>query len=142
MVPVVRLVCEDVARMLGAEGRLDLDLPDDPVRSRLDPDALSIVVRNLVENALKHGAPGAPVTVRCDTAGHLTVTNAGPAVPPDRIARLARPFERGATDAEGTGLGLAIVDAVARGAGTRLVLHSPAPGRPDGFQAEVRLGGP
>ncbi len=142
MVPVVRLVCEDVARMLGAEARLDLDLPDDPVRSRLDPDALSILVRNLVENALKHGEAGAPVTVRCDPAGHLTVTNAGPAVPPDRIARLVRPFERGVTDADGTGLGLAIVDAVARGAGTRLVLRSPAAGRADGFQAEVPLGCP
>jgi two-component system OmpR family sensor kinase len=138
-VPIVRLVCEDVARMLGAEGRLDLDLSDGPVPSRMDPDALSILARNLVENALKHGSADEPVTVRLDRDGRLRVTNGGPVVPPDQLARLSRPFERGATGADGTGLGLAIADAVARGAGTCLVLHSPAPGRADGFEAEVRL---
>jgi two-component system OmpR family sensor kinase len=137
--PVVRLVCDDVSRTLGAVGRLDLTLPETPVRSRMDPDALSILVRNLVENALKHGAEDEPVTVRLDADGRLRVANGGPIVPPDQLARLCRPFERGATGAAGTGLGLAIADAVARGAGTRLVLHSPASGRADGFEAEILL---
>ncbi|WP_075213940.1 sensor histidine kinase [Mongoliimonas terrestris] len=140
VVPIVRLVCEDLARIPGAERRLDLKLPDGPVLSRIDRDALSILVRNLVENALKHGAADEPVTVRLDPDSRLRVTNGGPAVPPDQLARLSRPFERGASEAEGTGLGLAIVDAIARGAGTGLDLRSPAPGRVDGFAADVRLG--
>ena len=138
-VPIIRMVCEDLARMPGADRRLDIDLPDGLVLSRIDTDALSILVRNLVENALKHGAADEPVTVRLDPDGRLRVINGGPAVPADQIARLSRPFERGATEAEGTGLGLAIVDAIARGAGTGLVLHSPAPRRADGFAAEIQL---
>jgi two-component system OmpR family sensor kinase len=38
-----------------------------------------------------------------------------------------------------TGLGLSIVRAVALGAGLDLRLQSPAPGRPDGVEAEVAL---
>lgn len=139
-VPIVRLVCEDLARTPGADRRLHIDLPAGPVVTRIDPDALSILVRNLVENALKHGAAGEPVAVRFGPDGRLQVVNGGPAVPAEQLARLSRPFERGTTAAEGTGLGLAIVDAIARGAGTRLVLQSPAPGRTDGFAADVRLG--
>jgi two-component system OmpR family sensor kinase len=139
VVPVVRIVCDDFGRAPGQAGRLDLSLPDDPVPSRIDPDVLSILVRNLVENALKHGAVGDPVTVRLDPDGALKVTNGGAVVPPDQLARLSRPFERGATEADGSGLGLAIVDAIARGIGSDLVLRSPAPGRPDGFEAEVDI---
>lgn len=139
VVPIVRLVCDDVGRTATAAGRLTVDLPDEPLASRVDADALSILLRNLVENALKHGAAEAPVTVRLDRAGVLRIVNGGPAVPADQLARLARPFERGATDADGTGLGLAIADAIARGSGTALTLRSPAPGRADGFEAEVRL---
>ncbi|WP_181700527.1 sensor histidine kinase [Chthonobacter albigriseus] len=138
-VPIVRLVCEDLVRAAAPDRRPTWEPPAGPVVTRMDPDALSILVRNLVENALKHGAVGDPVTIRLDPDGRLTVTNGGPVVPPDRLVRLVRPFERGSTTADGTGLGLAIVDAIARGAGTRLVLHSPAPGRTVGFAAEVRL---
>lgn len=38
------------------------------------------------------------------------------------------------------GLGLAIADTIAKGAGARLVLHSPAPGRTDGFEAILSPG--
>ncbi|BBE71797.1 sensor histidine kinase [Oharaeibacter diazotrophicus] len=137
--PIVRLVCADVARAPDAAGRLALALPDGAVSTRMDPDALSILVRNLVENALKHGDARETVSVRLDPDGRLAVVNGGAVVPADVLARLSRPFERGATGADGTGLGLAIVDAVARGAGTTLALRSPAPGRPDGFAAEVKL---
>ena len=60
--------------------------------------------------------------------GVLRVTNGGPPVPPETLSRLSRRFERGQTAADGSGLGLAIADTIARGAGARLVLHSPASG--------------
>ena len=67
--------------------------------------------------------------------GVLRVTNSGPSIPPETLSRLSRPFERGQTAADGSGLGLAIAETIARGAGARLVLQSPAPGRTDGFEA-------
>ena len=37
------------------------------------------------------------------------------------------------------GLGRAIADTIARGAGAWLTLQSPANGRPDGFEATLKL---
>jgi len=134
--PVLTLVVEDFRR-IAHTNPIELDLPDQVVPSWMDPDAFAIVVRNLVENALKHGAPEAPVRIALSAAGTLSVTNHGPVLPGDERERLMKPFERGATVAKGSGLGLAIVDAIARGAGATLTLRSPVPGWPDGLQAIV-----
>lgn len=136
--PVLSLVIDDARRGANTSaGAIDLDLPDDPVLSRIDPDAFAIVVRNLIENAQKHGAPGGTMRVALSPAGAFSVTNHGPVVPGDVLARLTKQFERGASAAKGSGLGLAIVEAIAKGAGATLSLHSPAPGWADGFQAVV-----
>jgi two-component system OmpR family sensor kinase len=136
--PVARILTDDLARIAGAE-RLLLVLPAAPVMSDLDPDAFAILLRNLVENALRHGAPDAPVEVALTADGTLMVANDGPVVPPDVLARLSNRFERGTDRTEGSGLGLAIVAAIAKGAGTRLTLASPRPGSASGFLAAVTL---
>ncbi|WP_371877275.1 sensor histidine kinase [Alsobacter ponti] len=141
-VPVLRVIADDLRRSTGLGDRLMLELPDAPVLTRLDPDALSILVRNLVENGARHGAPDEPVRVSLASDGVLRVVSAGPVVPADRLASLTKPFERGPTSARGSGLGLAIADAIARGARARLTLHSPATDRPDGFEARVSLAEP
>ena len=105
----------------------------------MDADAFAILARNLIENALKHGAPDRPVAVTLTDGGLLGVTNDGPVVAPETLARLRRPFERGVTAATGSGLGLAIAEAIAAGTGTELELRSPAPGRSCGFEARVQL---
>ncbi|MBS7792670.1 two-component sensor histidine kinase [Roseococcus sp. SDR] len=107
--------------------------------SGMDADAFAILARNLIENALKHGAADQPVSVLLDEDGLLRVSNAGPVVAPETMARLKRPFERGESRAHGSGLGLAIAEAIAVGAGTGLELFSPVPGRASGFEARVRL---
>jgi two-component system OmpR family sensor kinase len=119
--------------------RLSLDLPECAVQSTMDADAFAILARNLIENALKHGAEGEPVTASLSAHGVLSVRNGGPAVPPDKLRRLTLPFERGTTGAKGTGLGLAIAEAIASGAGTQLELRSPIPGCDVGFEARVQL---
>ncbi|MFG1348618.1 HAMP domain-containing sensor histidine kinase [Xanthobacter autotrophicus ATCC 700552] len=115
--------------------------PDGGPVSDLDPDAFAVLARNLIENALKHGAPDRPIDVRLREDG-FEVANRCPVVPADRLAALLRPFERGPTQAEGSGLGLAIAAAVCRGAGLRLDLASPIPGEADGFQVTVRFPAP
>ncbi len=134
--PVARVVVEDLARM-GAVGRITLSLPDSPVLSDIDPDAFAILCRNLVENALRHGAATAPVEVSLDTHGRFTVANDGPVVPRATRARLTARFARAGT--EGSGLGLAIVAAIADRTGSPLVLDSPRPGQRSGFEVSLRL---
>ncbi|MBZ4691074.1 MAG: Integral rane sensor signal transduction histidine kinase precursor [Cereibacter sp.] len=135
MGPILALVVEDFARA-GLGDRLDLTLPPEALPLHIDPDAFAVLARNLIENALAHGAPAASVVVALDRSG-LRVTNAGPVVDPALLPRLTTRFERGGSLAPGSGLGLAIVATIAGAAGLSLRLVSPAPGRNDGFEARV-----
>ncbi|MFG1207473.1 ATP-binding protein [Xanthobacter flavus] len=139
LAPVLRHVIADLDRQTGRAEDIDLSIAAEggPV-SDLDPDAFAVLARNLIENALKHGAPDTPVQVRL-TADRLDISNHGPVVPAERMAQLLRPFERGPTGAEGSGLGLAIAAAICRGAGLSLEIASPIPGETEGFSAIVRF---
>ena len=135
--PVLQVITDEIARG-AAPGRLDLDLPERAVLSDLDPDALAIVARNLIDNALRHGSEGSPVHIRLDAEGQLTVANDGAPIPAETLARLTDRFAR-AGSAEGSGLGLAIVAAIARRAGGTLSLHSPRPDTDSGFEVVVHI---
>jgi two-component system, OmpR family, sensor kinase len=138
--PVLRLVVDELARADGAPARIAVTLPEGPALAAVSQDAFAILVRNLVENALKHAPAGSPVEVTLTSAGDLTVVNGGPAIAPDVLQQLTEPLTRGPTAAEGTGLGLTIARTIATAAGGTLTLHSPAPGRPDGFAAVFTIG--
>lgn len=135
---VARIVVEDIARTV-APDRIALRLPDTPVMSDLDPDTFAILCRNLVDNALRHGADTDPVKVVLNAKGKLTVSNAGEVVPPEKLARLTDRFERAGAVADGSGLGLAIVAAIADRIGPPLVLRSPRSGSTSGFEVTVSL---
>lgn len=132
--PIARLIVEDLARA-GRPGQIALRLPDRAVLSDLDPDAFAILLRNLVENALRHGQAETPVEVALQADGTLVVANDGPVVPAEALARLTSRFERSALAGSGSGLGLAIVAAIAERSGGRLELASPRPGGSSGFEA-------
>lgn len=138
--PVLELVIEDFRRDPQTAARLEVRIPDTEVLSDIDPNALAILARNLLENALKHGQAGASVAVRLSPGGEFSVANDGAPMDADALARIRRPFERGETMAGGTGLGLAIAAAIAQGSGCALELMSPARGRDGGFEAVLRLG--
>ncbi|WP_116133142.1 ATP-binding protein [Tropicimonas sp. IMCC34043] len=135
---VARIIIEDMARTT-APGRIVLTLPDRPVMSDLDPDAFGILCRNLVENALRHGSDDAPIEVALAEDGSFTVSNDGPVVAPEALARLTARFERAGTRTDGSGLGLAIVAAIAERIGRPLTLMSPRSGSTAGFEATVLL---
>ncbi|SFU21059.1 ATP-binding protein [Sedimentitalea nanhaiensis] len=137
--PVLDMVLADFNGMAGP-ARIQSTLSTDPVLSDLDPDAFAIVVRNLIENALRHGNGGTPVQVAL-TGDTLRVVNDGPPLPAQTLARLTARFERGQSASDGSGLGLSIVKAIADGAQATLELHSPAQGQTDGFEAVFQLPG-
>jgi signal transduction histidine kinase len=103
-----------------------------------DPALLERLVGNLVENAVRHGREPRALAVRAEgREAVVRAVNLGDPLPPDVVARLAEPFERGGrTRAEGSGLGLSIVAAVAEAHGGSLALASTPDGR---FIAEARL---
>ncbi|MCR8725379.1 ATP-binding protein [Frigidibacter sp. ROC022] len=138
MVPVLRMIADDFGHGDDAD-RIQLHLPEGEVLSDLDPDAFGILCRNLIENALRHGAAGAPVDIRFTGEGVLTVENDGPVIPPADLERLTQRFQRRAESGEGSGLGLAIVRTIAERADGVLSLVSPVPGRAGGLSVRFEL---
>ena len=114
-----------------ADGLVTVEAP--ATVATANPELVGQAVRNLVDNALRHGAPPVFVTVR---AGEVEVSDAGVGIPPARRRRMRRPgVGRGA----GTGTGLAIVEWVARVHGGSLQLGTGPGG---GLRARLVLDGP
>ncbi|HEV2430609.1 MAG TPA: ATP-binding protein [Burkholderiales bacterium] len=101
---------EDVDLLaLAAEeaARYDIEAQGEPTMMRGDPRLLRRMIRNLLENARRHGAPPIELSVR---NREVRVCDAGPGVPPSDRERIFEPF----TSKRGTGLGLALVRQIAR----------------------------
>ena len=110
---LVASIGSEVACTAGEE-RIAVQVTDAVVTG--DRQQLDQVIRNLIDNALKYGDTGQPVSVEVARDGHeavFSVTDRGEGIHPDHIPYLTRRFYR--TDlgrsraAGGTGLGLAIV---------------------------------
>ncbi|SEE00262.1 two-component system, OmpR family, sensor kinase [Pseudomonas frederiksbergensis] len=118
--------------------RIELHLPTQTsVYSTIDPDAFAILLRNLIENALKYGAADQPVEVSLTDQALLRVVNGGPPVPEPVLQRLTERFVRGNSETSGSGLGLAIAKTIVQGVNAKIRLVSPATGRTDGFEVCV-----
>ncbi|NYE59234.1 signal transduction histidine kinase [Duganella sp. 1224] len=95
----------------------DATLDGESALLRGDPRLLRRLLRNLLENAHRHGVP--PASVRITVAGKmalLRVWDQGPGVPDPEFERVFEPFfrRRGTLDNTGAGLGLALVRQIAR----------------------------
>ncbi|WP_338919593.1 HAMP domain-containing sensor histidine kinase [Pseudomonas silesiensis] len=120
--------------------RIELQLPSQAsVYSSIDPDAFGILLRNLIENALKYGATDQPIEVSLTEQAQLRVVNSGPAVPQSVLQHLTERFVRGHSEFSGSGLGLAIAKTIVQGVNARMKLFSPATGRQEGFEVCVWL---
>lgn len=139
LAPVLSHVIDEFRREDEGGSRLRLTTGASALLARMDADAFAILMRNLIENALKHSPQGTPVEVVLDAKGAVHVINRGSVVAPDVLVRLKNRFERGRTGASGSGLGLSIADAIAKGAGARIDLYSPAINLADGFEAVLAL---
>ncbi len=157
---VVQLVARDFELLAARRGqRLQLELA--PCRLLGHTDELGILVRNLLDNALRYGRAGGRVQLRCalDNApgpaggarlqAVLQVRDDGPGVPEaergrifDRFYRApapagAAPAGAGGSGGEGCGIGLSLVQRVAELHGARLSLGEGLDGR--GLGVELRF---
>jgi signal transduction histidine kinase len=130
------------ARQSEAQDRqLDIHTALAPAPATGDPRLVERLIANLVDNALRHNAPGGYVEVVTgtrDSRSVLSVINTGPVVPAEAVDRLLRPFQRLRPDrtghGDGLGLGLSIVQAVAQAHGAALTI-TPQPS--GGLRAKV-----
>ena len=115
---------------------LVVDLPPDLPPAEADKTRLTLLLRNLIDNALRHAGDAAQppeLGARWDGATlTLTVRDHGPGVPPELLAHLAEPFYR--TDSArqratgGVGLGLYLCRLVAQAHGGSLRFEAAEPG--------------
>jgi signal transduction histidine kinase len=109
---------------------------------RGDLEALRVLVRNLVDNAVRHTPQGGRVQVRVRQAGDavlLEVIDTGPGIPAaDRERAFDRFYRRASAPEGGSGLGLAIVRAIAERHGAEVDLSDAAGG---GLHVTVRFPG-
>ncbi len=78
--------------------------------------ALQILIRNLIDNAIRYTPQGGWVRItvsRESTDACLTVEDSGPGIPDEQMSRMFQRFQRGEhQDVEGSGLGLSIVQRI------------------------------
>ncbi len=105
-----------------------------------DANALHSLVRNLIDNALRHTPTGSRIDVEVtadDQEVRLSVDDDGPGIPPEERERVFdRFYGRSAGDDAGSDLGLAIVKAVVDRHAGRIELEQSALG---GLRVLVRL---
>ncbi len=113
-----------------------------PVLVECRPSEIARALRNLAENAAKHGGGGTMRVYRGRSGEAIVeVLDEGPGVAPEQLAQLAAPFFRAdaaRSKAHGAGLGLAIAQAIADGHGGRLEFANRTP---RGLSAKLILPG-
>jgi two-component system OmpR family sensor kinase len=147
---LVRDVVEDMLPLADAR-EVDLGVTRaDPVIVEGDRDALLVLVRNVLDNAIRYSPPGGRVDVSVERQAAtgpcalLVVTDQGPGIAPAERERVFDRFYRvPGTAAGGSGIGLALVRSIARhhggdvrldgapsGTGLRVSVDLPALARP------------
>jgi signal transduction histidine kinase len=136
VVDLTALVRELVAAQWPDAGlELQLDERIGPVR--VDPMRVRLLLRNLIDNALRHsaGAPTPPVvSLSSDARGelHLSVRDFGPGVAEEHLPHLTEPFYRADSARQratgGFGLGLTLCQLVAQAHGGTLRIRRAEPG--------------
>ena len=123
-VDLLALAAEEAARYD------DVAVSGEPVIVRGDPALLRRLVRNLLENAYKHGAPPVEVNVRREgEAVELSVRDHGPGIAEETREKVFDAFFRLPGSAQaGTGLGLALVRRIARRHGGDALCAAPSEG--------------
>ena len=109
-----------VARALdhvGADHRVEVDVPSDLPEVVADAGLLERVLANVVQNALRYAPVGSPVRIAGSSYGEVVevrVIDRGPGIPTGVLDAVFQPFQRG-NDAPSNGAGVGLGLAIARG---------------------------
>ena len=115
-----------VSTMLSFEARandkqldVDLQLPEDSMQVLADPDAITRVLYNLMDNAVKFAAPGSTLCVslwKSEGKAYVSVRDHGETIPPDDLTFIFDRFHKSdrsrSLDRDGVGLGLYLVKSI------------------------------
>jgi two-component system, OmpR family, sensor kinase len=114
-----------------------------PCRVAAEPLMIQILVRNIIDNALRHTPRGGKIdiSVRSDKEGAiLAIEDTGSGIPPEDLDRIFEPFFRGSRHlGDGSGLGLSIVKRIVDNLGGTVTVQNVASAGATGLRATVRF---
>lgn len=120
-------VAEHLQPLQGPERRIEVRAPKGLMLAG-DPERLDQVFTNLLSNALRYSPEGGLITVDAHVEGgqvHITVTDHGLGIPPDKLRLIFESFGRAhGTAYGGLGLGLTIVRGIVERHGGRVWAES------------------
>jgi two-component system phosphate regulon sensor histidine kinase PhoR len=109
-------VLADLSQVVEArQQRVSMNIPGDAAYVDADPGKLHDILRNLVENAVSYSPPQSDICLSAERRGgavHVMVSDSGPGIPPNDLARVFERFyrvDKSRSGPGGTGLGLSIV---------------------------------
>jgi two-component system sensor histidine kinase KdpD len=100
----------------------------------VDAELVQLVIRNLIDNALKYSPPGSPIIIRADADNDrvtISVADRGPGIPEVEQQLIFDKFYRAARDRnhiKGAGMGLAIAREILLAHGGDIWVKSSTPG--------------
>ncbi len=108
-----------------------------------EPVMLATLIRNLLDNALRHTPHGGRIDLgvyRHDGSAVLQIEDTGPGIATADLEKIFEPFVRGSRpEGEGTGLGLSIVKRIAENLGGEITLENISGVGQSGIRATVQL---
>lgn len=135
----LRVLVRELLRELGPllkpkQLSIELDLPPEPLMAEVDPTRFKQVLRNVLANAIKFSPRQSRIKLRAEPVGdaevNLSVTDAGPGIPPAELDKIFEAFVQSTRTKDGsggTGLGLAICRKILEAHGGRITGEN-APG--------------
>lgn len=133
---VRRAIREAVPDTLDRDVLTTLELPPAPIAVQGDPISLKEAVKNIIDNAIRHGAPTRLTVHLREQQGmvEIEVQDDGPGIPPENWPRVVERF--GTSSPGGSGLGLSIAADVLIAHGGSLNFRNRSA---DGFTVVMRL---
>lgn len=127
---LIQTVADDMARRT-EKHRILVDLPDRFPILDADPERVTQVLRNLLDNAIKYSPDGGLIVMRAETLSGeavISVADQGVGIAPEHLHQLFEKYFRARTGLAhhvvGSGLGLPISHAIVEGHGGRIWAES------------------
>jgi len=116
---LIRVLVSLEGKITGRGLDVETDLPDGPIMVWGDPDAITQVCYNLLDNAIKFATPGTALRLSIQVKGekaHVSVADIGETIPPEELDQVFDRFHKTdrsrSEDRDGVGLGLYIVKTI------------------------------
>lgn len=106
---------------------VDIQIPDTPIFACIDAEALQRILKNLIENAIRHGGDGKYISLRLTASNQksiIEIEDHGNGMSPQQQKQIFARNYTTARKSSGSGLGLAISKHLAEQIGAELKVYS------------------